>query len=79
MISFEFKAQCGNAPDEVEVYFDSEGLSALIAQLEMIRSGRTDHIHLMAESWGGSHLEDNPRMDLNMPVHHVKMSLDQRG
>ena len=75
MISFEIKPQNESTPDEVEVYFDSIGLSDLIAQLEIISSGKTDHAHLMAESWGGSHLDEETQISSNMPVRHVKLML----
>ena len=77
MISFEIKVQEKSTPDEVEAYFDSSGLNDLIAQLEMIRSGKTDHAHLMAKSWGGSHLDDEAHIASNTPVRHVKMTLVQ--
>lgn len=77
MISFELKAQEKSIPDEVEIYFDSSGLSDLVAQLEMLRSGRTDHVHLMAKSWGGSHLDDGTQIASNTPVRHVRMTLVQ--
>ncbi|MCD9008214.1 immunity protein 32 [Luteimonas sp. XNQY3] len=75
MISFELKGQEKSTLDEVDVYLDEVGLNSLIAQLEMIRSGKTDHIHLMAKSWGGNHLDDEVRVASNMPVRHVKMML----
>lgn len=74
MLSFELKrAGEGEAPDEIEVYLDKAGLKSLLVQLQFLEAGRTDHVHLMAESWGGSHLVDQPLGLENTPIHHVKI------
>jgi hypothetical protein len=73
MISFEFKNK--NAlSDELEIFLDHEGLSSLISQLEILKNGRTDHVHLMSESWGGSHLEDRACSESNSTIKHVKIT-----
>ena len=57
MLSFEVKKSApGEAPEELDIFLDLEGLKSLMAQLELLKEGRTDHIHLMSQSWGGSHL-----------------------
>jgi hypothetical protein len=48
MLSFELKrTSTQDQPDELEVYCDREGLEALLAQLRLLKDGRTDHVHLM--------------------------------
>ena len=76
MISFELKGNAFDKPgEELEVFLDRQGLESLIAQLRMLSSGSTDHVHLMSRSWGGAHLEDVPRAAANKAVHHVKISM----
>ena len=78
MLSFELK-QSQTFPNEaeLEVYCDREGLNALLAQLLLLSDGRTDHVHLMTETWGGTHLDEVPQGQKNLPVHHVKILLRQ--
>ena len=73
MISFELRNQREIA--ELDVYVDRDGLAALLAQLRLLENGKTDHIHLMAESWGGTHLDEEPVGDGSAPLRHVKISL----
>lgn len=73
MISFELRDQ--RELDELDVYLDVEGLAALLAQLRFLEAGNTDHIHLMAESWGGTHLGNEPLQAGATPLRHVKISL----
>ena len=76
MLSFELKkGGSPNEPDEVEIYCDMEGLDSLIAQLRFLKDGRTEHVHLMSEAWGGVHLDDRPQDPANAPIHHVKILL----
>jgi hypothetical protein len=76
MIGIEVvQPQSGAAPEELEVHLDQEGLRSLLAQLDLLKEGRTDHVHLMSESWGGSHLEDEPTTVGNAPIRHVKILL----
>jgi hypothetical protein len=76
MISFEIKrSKPGESADELEVVVDHRGLESLIAQLKFLADGKTEHVHLMAESWGGTHLADEPRSRDNIPIRHVKILL----
>lgn len=76
MISIEIKTpKAGATPDEIEINLDADGLRSLLSQLEFLKDGRTDHVHLMSESWGGAHLEDQPRSDDGTAVRHVKILL----
>lgn len=73
MISFEVTDS--SQPDHLEVYLDKDGLVDLLAQLRFLDEGKTDHVHLMAESWGGSHLSEKPVRPDATPAKHVKISL----
>ena len=64
-------------PEELQIHLDREGLTALLAQLAFLEDGRTDHVHLMSESWGGGHLEDQPRSVDWVSIRHVKISLSR--
>lgn len=78
MIAIQIKdPRPGEAPDEVEIYLDSDGLDSLLAQLDFLKKGKTEHVHLMSESWGGSHLEDKPvGADTNTTaIQHLKVLL----
>jgi len=75
MISFELKKPVGSLPDELEIYVDKEGVTSLIAQLELLCSNKTDHVHLMNESWGGSHLSPGVHNSENSEINHVKVVL----
>jgi hypothetical protein len=76
MISIEFLKPTNEMQlEEVEINLDAEGLESLLKQLEFLKSGRTDHLHLMSESWGGNHLEDSPLKVGNMVVRHLKILL----
>jgi hypothetical protein len=76
MLSFSVRPSApGAASDELDVIFDREGLEGLLSQLQFLRDGRTDHVHLMAESWGGSHLSELPVGTGSTPIRHVKISM----
>lgn len=76
MISFELKKSLHDqTPQELEVCLDRKGLESLLAQLRFLEEKRTDHVHLMSISWGGTHLEDQARSMGGTPIHHVKISL----
>ena len=76
MISIEIKTpKPGATPDEIEINLDADGLRSLLSQLELLKDGRTDHVHLLSESWGGTHLEEQPRNDDGTAVRHVKILL----
>lgn len=74
MLSFEVKKPAdGKAPDELEVFLDAAGLDSLLAQLRFLKEGRTEHVHLMSETWGGAHLDDQAQRVENAPIGHVKI------
>lgn len=76
MISVEIKiSNPGECRDEVEINLDADGLTSLLSQLKFLQDGRTDHVHLMSESWGGWHLDDRPRSETGTVVRHVKIIL----
>lgn len=76
MLSFELIGkQTGEPPNELEVFLDRDGLETLIAQLRFLQDGKSDHVHLMSESWGGSELCDKTQVPDNLPIHHVKFLL----
>jgi hypothetical protein len=76
MLSFELKTPAaGDTPDELEIYMDREGLDSLLAQLHFLKDGRIDHVHLMSESWGGTHLSDEPQSTNGIVMRHVKIML----
>ena len=65
----------GTLSDEIEIYFDSEGLYNIIERLKHIRDGKTDHVHLMSHSWGLSDLNEVKHKESNRIAHHVRMTL----
>lgn len=76
MLTFELqRGKNSKYPDQLEIYLDSEGLESLLAQLRFLREGRTDHVHLMSESWGGTHLDDHPQRANSVMVHHVRIQM----
>jgi hypothetical protein len=76
MLSFEIKKSVeGKLPDELEVILDDEGLDTLLAQLRFLKERRTEHVHLMSESWGGTHLDDHASRVGNAAIHHVEILL----
>ncbi len=76
MISVQIiKPRPGATADEIEINLDADGLKSLLSQLDFLKEGRTDHIHLMSESWGGTHLEDRPRTGTGTAVRHMKIVL----
>jgi hypothetical protein len=76
VLSFELKKpKPGAVVDELEIFLDRSGLESLLAQLRFLQDGSTEHVHLMAESWGGSHLSDLPQDQSNTPIRHVKILL----
>ena len=76
MITIELKsAPQGEAPQELEIRVDSEGLASLLSQLGFLRDGRTDHVDLFSASWGGGHLGDRPFSIDGSVIHRVKITL----
>ena len=68
MISFEM-----NDSEQLEIYLDKIGLAELLAQIRLLDDLKTDHVHLMAGSWGGGHLADEPVNPSAKAIRHVKM------
>lgn len=80
MLSFELRqSSTQDPPDELEIYCDRVGLESLMAQLQLLRDNRTDHVHLLAERWGGTHLSNSPQGDGNAPVRQVRILLRSDG
>ena len=79
MIAIEVKqAKAGEDPTQVVMTLDREGLQILVWQLKFLTDGRTDHLDLMSESWGGTFLEDAPRASPNNhPIHYMKVMLKE--
>ena len=76
MLSFELKKpKSGEASDELEVFLDKAGLKSFLAQLHFLEEGQTEHVHLMSESWGGNHLDEQPQGSESTPIRHVKIFL----
>ena len=76
MLSFELKKpKSGDVHDELEICLDRVGLDSLLAQLRFLKEGRTEHLDLMAESWGGTHLDDQPQAADATPIRYVKILL----
>ncbi len=76
MISVELKRpDPGLELDEVEIYLDQKGLETFLAQLSFLKDCETEHIHLMCELWGGSHLENHPLGTNSIPIRHLKIVL----
>lgn len=76
MLSFESKPpDKSGMVDELELYMDREGLASLLAQLNILIRGKTEHVHLMAESWGGTHLSEISQGERNSSIRHVKIML----
>ena len=73
MISFELTNP--NSLGEMEIYLDKDGLAELLAQLKLLSDGKTDHFHMMAESWGGDQLRETPIQRTSMAMKHVKVKL----
>lgn len=73
VISFELPQE--GESEVLEVYLDAEGLSDLLAQLAFLADEKTDHVHLMADSWGGNHLTDTPVEAGARPIRHVKITV----
>lgn len=62
-------------PSEIEIHLDRAGLDTLIAQLELLRSRKTEHLDLLSEDWGGNVLS---RRDVEgmSPIHYLKVILE---
>jgi hypothetical protein len=40
-----------------------------------LKEGRTEHVHLMARSWGGTHLDETPQVAGHASLRQVKILL----
>ena len=65
----------GSLGEEVEIYFDREGIEYLVYRLQHILDAKTDHISLMSESWGLGDLDEIKHRDNNRIAHHLRMTL----
>ncbi len=65
----------GAISEEVEFYFDEEGLDYLLARINHIKQGKTDHLNMMSESWGLGDLAENIHRESNRIAHHLRMTL----
>ncbi len=75
MLSFELRQpEKLDAYEELEIYLDKDGLDDLLAQLQFLKDNRTDHLHLMSETWGLGDLDDQPWVAVNVPLRHVRIS-----
>jgi hypothetical protein len=79
MLSVELRRTEGNPLDELEIYCDAGGLESLMAQLRLLQQGRTEHVHMMTPSWGGTHLDDAAHGPNGTPIRHVKIILQRES
>jgi hypothetical protein len=54
---------------------DAAGLEALLAQLRFLKEGRSDHVDLLDQLWGGTHLDSGTSNGNVIPIRHVKILL----
>ncbi|MBQ1500177.1 MAG: immunity protein 32 [Sphingomonas sp.] len=74
MISYELKPVVdGNIADEIEIFVDVDGIDRIIAQLNSLKEGRTDHLHMMSQSWGDGELAGQVVHAGNTSISHVKI------
>lgn len=59
--------------EEVEIYLDADALSSLSKRLRSLEKGKTDHIHLMSESWGLGDLTEERQGKETTLIHHLKI------
>jgi len=62
-------------PEELVVTLDQEGLKSLIAQLQFLASGKTEHLDLMSDAWGGTHLHGVSQAPGDYPIQYLKVYL----
>jgi hypothetical protein len=61
------------APAEVAICFDDEGLDLLLRKLERLR-GKKDHLHLMTPSWSGEDLTEEKQGGSNYElINHLRL------
>jgi len=69
----------GSFSEVVEIYFDKEGLDYLVARIDHIVQGKTDHANLMSESWGLGDLTEEKQRNSNLLAHHLRLTLMDTG
>jgi hypothetical protein len=71
------KVAKGETPGTVEFYFDKEGLDTLLRRIELIRTGKTDHVHLFTPLWGtdDDDLSEEKLLKKNDLAHHLKLTM----
>lgn len=78
MIRIELRVpKLKETPEEVDIIVDNDGLESLLSQLKMLSEGKTDHVHLMSRSWGGTHLEDSVKGTESSVIRHVKIAVEK--
>ncbi len=70
VMSFEVR----DNSEELEIVLDSKGLKSLLDYLSFLDKQTTDHVHLMAKSWGGDELDEEPQLEGSKPMRHVKIT-----
>ena len=65
----------GDLSEQIEIYFDREGLDYLLARLAHISNGKVDHVELMSESWCLGDLSEKKHRDRNRIAHHISLIL----
>jgi hypothetical protein len=74
MLTVEIGLLDDGKPNEVvEIYLDKDGLTDLQARLSLLQDNKTEHIHLMTESWGLGDLSEKKQNKLNALAHHLKV------
>jgi len=63
----------GEPNQQVEISFDEGGLDFLIDRLTRLKQQKTDHYHLMSESWGDGDLDEQTHSSNSLLVHHLKL------
>jgi hypothetical protein len=59
---------------EVELYLDKHALQDLLQQLSHLKNPG-DHCHFMTPTWGGSELSEEPLIEGNAIVDHLRVTL----
>ena len=71
LLTFELSPQ----KDELHICTDVAGLDYLVNELSKLldwaKTGKTEHIHLMTEEWGGYELSSSPQV--GYLLNHVKV------
>lgn len=68
-----FEAKKG-VDQEIEIYFDEEGLDLLIKKLQMLKKQKSPaHDHLMTPSWAGIELTENIQGKGNSIINKVSL------